>query len=110
MNAAVAGNDHELERLDNPYIAAVEGGERGFVLNDSIKVMKALSSMLFGNVSGNNDGEAFSLGIEVYSNDGDGDGDGDSDENKNDDRNIGNDNNDAGEFIIISWKAYSLLQ
>ena len=77
MNAAAAaGNDHELERIEYPHIFAMGGGVGGFVLN-SKEVMKDLSNLLFGNISGNSDGEALSFGVEVYtSNDDDEDDDG----------------------------------
>lgn len=84
MNAATtAGSDHELQRIEYPHIFALGGGERGFVLN-SKEVMKDLLNLLFGNISGNNDGEALSLGIEVYTSTDD------------------DDNDDDGEFAIIS--------
>lgn len=87
MNAAAAGNDHELERIEYPHIFALGGGVGAFVLN-STEVMKDLSNLLFGNISGNNDGEALSLGVEVYT--------------SNDD-----DNDDNGEFTIISLITHS---
>lgn len=87
MNAAAAGNDHELERIEYPHIFALGGGVGGFVLH-STEVMKDLSNLLFGNISGNNDDEALSLGVEVYT--------------SNDD-----DNDDNGEFTIISLKTHS---
>lgn len=88
MNAAAAGNDHELERIEYPHIFGLGGGVGGFVLN-STEVMKDLSNLLFGNIPGNHDGEALSLGVEVYT--------------SNDD----DDNDDNGEFTIISLKTHS---
>lgn len=93
MNAAAAaaaaeGNDHELETIVYPHVAPVgAGGVGGFVLNDSREMMKDISSMLFGNTSGNNDGEVLNFGVEVYTNDND------DDDNYDDD-----DGDDDGEF------------
>lgn len=101
MNAAAARNDHELERIYYPHVFA--GGVGGFVLNDSKEIMKDLSNMLFGNISGSNDGEALNLGVEVYTSNDDDNDDGDDDGGDDGD----DDGNDDGEFTIISLKTHS---
>lgn len=59
MNAAVAGNDHELETIGSPDAAAGGGGMWGFMLNDGGETMEDISSMLFGDTFIN-------LRVEVY--------------------------------------------
>lgn len=46
MNAAVAGNDHELETIGSPDAAAGGGGMGGFMLYDGGETMEDISSML----------------------------------------------------------------
>lgn len=61
MNAAVAGNDHELETIGSLDAAAGGGGMGGFMLNDGVETMEDISSMLFGDTFIN-------LRVEVYPN------------------------------------------
>lgn len=71
MNAAVAGNDHELETIGSPDAAAGGGGMGGFMLNDGGETMEDISSMLFGDTFIN-------LRVEVYPSCDDDDDDDDS--------------------------------
>lgn len=67
MNAAVAGNDHGLETIGSLDAAAGGGGMGGFMLNDGGETMEDISSMLFGDTFGNQNG-AINLRVEVYPN------------------------------------------
>lgn len=67
MNAAVAGNDHELESISSPDAAAGGGGMAGFMLNDGRETMEDISSMLFGDTFGNQNG-AINLTVEICPN------------------------------------------
>lgn len=55
MNGAVAGNDHELESISSPDASLNDGGE----------TMEDISSMLFGDTFGNQNG-AINLRVEIY--------------------------------------------
>lgn len=57
MNGAVAGNDHELESISSPDASLNDGGE----------TMDDISSMLFGDTFGNQNG-AINLRVEIYPN------------------------------------------
>lgn len=84
MNAAAAGND------GSPDAAAVEGGVGGFILNDSREIMEDVASMLFGDILGNMNG-AINWRVEVCPN-------------------YDNDNDDDGEFTLISSKTHFVLK
>lgn len=65
MNAAVARNAYELETIGSLDAAAGGGGMGGFMFNDGGENMEDVSSMLFGDTVGNQNG-AINLRVEVY--------------------------------------------
>lgn len=87
MNAAVAGNDHELESISSPDAAAGKGGMGGFMLNDGGETMEDIASMLFGDTFGNQN-VATNLRVEIYP----------------------NCDNDDSEFTVISSKTPFVLK